>query len=169
VLPAELLVEEDARIRALLAEAPGAAPVDIERVALIAAFYKLLYHKYQLDHKSLRHHLEQLDRESFPDLERLRAALDEPELKQRLFMLMDYLERLKAVILSDEPMKSGQTSTRNATSPSTFRPCTAATTSANSMHWDLLSDRIPDQRPVRRTGGPDQPGPDHPGHVSRHL
>jgi pyruvate,orthophosphate dikinase len=102
VLPDELLVEEDARIRSLLAEAPGADPVDIERVALIAAFYKLLYHKYQLDHKSLRHHLEQLDRESFPDVERLRAALDEPELKQRLFMLMDYLERLKTVILSDE-------------------------------------------------------------------
>ncbi|MBC2741854.1 MAG: pyruvate, phosphate dikinase [Desulfosarcina sp.] len=56
-LPAELLVEEDERIRALLAEAPGADPVDTERVALIAAFYKLLYHKYQLDYKSIRRHI----------------------------------------------------------------------------------------------------------------
>ncbi|MBC2712224.1 MAG: pyruvate, phosphate dikinase [Desulfosarcina sp.] len=101
-LPAELLVEEDERIRALLAEAPGADPVDTERVALIAAFYKLLYHKYQLDYKSIRHHLNQLDREFFPDLEVLRVALDEPNLKRRLFMLMDYLERLKAIILSDK-------------------------------------------------------------------
>jgi pyruvate,orthophosphate dikinase len=100
-IPAELLVEEDDRIRALLAEATDATPVDIERVALIAAFYKLIYHKYELDYKSLHHHLDQLDRESFPDMERLRDALDEPELKQRLFMLMDYLERLKAVILSE--------------------------------------------------------------------
>ncbi len=102
VLPVELLTEKDERIRTLLAEAPGIDPVDTERVALISAFYKLLYHKYQLDHKSLRHHLEQLDRESFPDLNMLRAALDEPGLKRRLFMLMDYLERLKALILSDE-------------------------------------------------------------------
>ena len=101
-LPEELLVEENERIQTLLAEAPGADPVDTERVALIAAFYKLLYHKYQLDYKSLRHHMQQLDRESFPDLDILRAALDEPDLKRRLFMLMDYLERLKAVILSEE-------------------------------------------------------------------
>jgi pyruvate,orthophosphate dikinase len=71
-------------------------------VALIAAFYKLLYHKYQLDFKSLRHHMAQLDRQSFPDLERLRDALNEADLKRRLFMLMDYLECLKAVILSAE-------------------------------------------------------------------
>jgi pyruvate,orthophosphate dikinase len=43
-----------------------------------------------------------LDKESFPNLNRLHAALDEPSLKQRLFMLMDYLEQLKAVILSEE-------------------------------------------------------------------
>ncbi len=101
-LPEELLVEANERIQALLAEAPGANAVDAERVALIAAFYKLLYHKYQLDYKSLHHHMQQLDRESFPDLDMLRAALDEPDLKRRLFMLMDYLERLKAVILSEE-------------------------------------------------------------------
>ena len=101
-IPEELLVEENERIHALLAESPGPHAVDTERVVLLAAFYKLLYHKYQLDYKSLRHHLEQLDRESFPDLDRLRAALDEPDLKRRLFMLMDYLERLKAIILSDE-------------------------------------------------------------------
>jgi len=101
-LPEELLVEENERIQALLAQAPGANAIDTERVLLIAAFYKLLYHKYQLDYKSLRHQMAQLDRESFPDLERLRVALDEPDLKRRLFMLMDYLERLKAVILSEE-------------------------------------------------------------------
>ena len=101
-LPDELLVESEARIRALLEEAPGGDPVDVERVVLIAAFYKLLDHKYQLDHKSLRHHIEHLDRESFPDLDKLTAAMDTTDIKQRLFLLMDYLEGLKAVILSDE-------------------------------------------------------------------
>ena len=101
-LPEELLVEEDMRIRSLLSEARDANSVDTERVALTAAFYKLLCHKYRLDFKSLHHHLEQLDRESFPDLARLHEALNESELKQRLFLLMDYLEGLKAVILSDE-------------------------------------------------------------------
>ena len=102
VLPEELLMEESERITTLLADAPGANAVDTERVVLIAAFYKLLYHKYQPDYKSLRHHMDQLDRESFPNLETLRIALDEPDLKRRLFMLMDYLEGLKAVILSNE-------------------------------------------------------------------
>lgn len=101
-IPDGLLVEEDLRVRELLAQAPGADPVDIERVALIGAFYQLLHHKYQLDHKSLRHHLAQLDRESFPDLEALYGALEEPDLKKRLFLLMEALERLKSVILSDQ-------------------------------------------------------------------
>jgi len=101
-LPDELLEVGDDRLRALVESAPDASPVDAERVALIAAFYKLLYHKYQLDHKSLRHHISQLDRESFPELKMLTMALEEPNLKQSLFKLMDYLERLKKVILSDQ-------------------------------------------------------------------
>ncbi|BBO85270.1 phosphoenolpyruvate synthase/pyruvate phosphate dikinase [Desulfosarcina ovata subsp. sediminis] len=101
-LPAELLETDDGRIRAMLADVSGKDPIDTERVALIAAFYKLLYHKYQLDYKSLRHHMDQLDRESFPDLDHLQAALDEPDLKTRLFMLMEYLQHLKEVIVSEE-------------------------------------------------------------------
>ena len=101
-LPDELLIETEERIRTLLSDKTDADPVDIERVVLIAAFYKLLDHKYQVDHKSLRHHVDQLDKESFSDVGRLKQALDEPELKQRLFSLMDYLERLLRVILSDE-------------------------------------------------------------------
>jgi pyruvate,orthophosphate dikinase len=69
--PAKLLEKQDEEIRTLLAEATNVSDIDIERVALIAAFYKLLYHKYQLDHKSLRHHLELLDRGSFPDIDML--------------------------------------------------------------------------------------------------
>ncbi|PIE66689.1 MAG: pyruvate, phosphate dikinase [Deltaproteobacteria bacterium] len=102
VLPDELLIEKNERLRSLLAEVSDADPVDMERVALIAEFYKLLGHKYQLDHKFLRHHIDQLDRESFPNLDRLKSALDASDLKQRLFMLMDYMEGLKAIILSDE-------------------------------------------------------------------
>jgi pyruvate,orthophosphate dikinase len=107
-IPEDLLTVEDERLRAFLERSAEAAAVDIERVALITAFYKLLYHKYQLDHKSLRHHIGTLDRESFPDLEVLRKALEVPDLKQRLFSLMEYLERLKAVILSEEtfPVKA---------------------------------------------------------------
>jgi len=101
-IPHELLEIEDGHILALMEKSPNVKSVDAERVTLIAAFYKLLYHKYQLDHTSLRHHLAQLDRESFPELEMLHAALKEASLKQRLFKLMDYLERLKAVILSEE-------------------------------------------------------------------
>ncbi len=101
-LPDELLIEENDRIRSILSEAPGADPMDVERVALLAAFYKLLYHKYQMDHKLLRHHIEHLDRESFPEIDKLRIALEEKDLKQRLFLLMDYLEHLKTVLLSDQ-------------------------------------------------------------------
>ena len=101
-VPDELLVEDDTRLRTLLANAAGADPIDAERMALIAAFYKLLYHKYQLDHKSLLHHITELDRESFPDLASLQTALAEPDLKQRIFLLLDCLDRLKSVILSEQ-------------------------------------------------------------------
>ncbi|GAB6906742.1 Pyruvate phosphate dikinase PEP/pyruvate-binding protein [Desulfosarcina cetonica] len=101
-LPAELLDEDEERIRGMLAGTPDADPIDIERVVLISSFYKLLYHKYHLDHKSLRQYIDQLDRESFPELHLLQAALDQPDLKTRLFALMDYLDRLKEAILSEE-------------------------------------------------------------------
>jgi len=101
-LPSEFLIEKVEKIRSLMGEPPDVNPIDIERVCLISAFYKLLHHKYQLDYKSLRHHLDLLGKEAFPDLERLRCALKEQERKQRLFMLMDYLESLKEIILSKD-------------------------------------------------------------------
>ncbi len=102
VMPDDLLVKGDAQIRDLSAGAAGVNATDIERVALITTFYKLLYHKYQLDHKSLRHHVAHLEKGTFADLEELQAALDEPDLSKRLFLLMNYLEQLKKVIVSDE-------------------------------------------------------------------
>ncbi len=77
-------------------------PVDRQRVLLLVEFYKLLNQKYNLEFFDIHQHIDQLAAEAFPDLERLRVALDEHDLKSRVFKLLDFMERLKELILSDQ-------------------------------------------------------------------
>ena len=69
---------------------------------MAAALYKLLNQKYNLDFIEMDHYLAQLRAEAFPDLDLLKAALAEKTLNNRIFSLLDYMERLKCLILSEE-------------------------------------------------------------------
>jgi pyruvate,orthophosphate dikinase len=80
----------------------GASEEDRQRVLLIVAFYKLLHQKYSVDYVELKSYISQLSTEAFSDLNRLRSALSEPDLKKKMFMLLDYLAQLKGIILSSE-------------------------------------------------------------------
>jgi pyruvate,orthophosphate dikinase len=80
----------------------AASADDRERVELIVHFYQLLNQKYNLDFLQIQGHMDQLRSEALPDLVKLSSALEHPELKTRLFRLLEYLDLLKAVILSDE-------------------------------------------------------------------
>ena len=93
---------EEPEISALFDVGPGVSQTDVQRVKLAVAFYKLVNQKYNLSFIEMDHYLAQLRAQAFPDLKNLQDALAETDLKKRLFKLIDYLERLKELILSSE-------------------------------------------------------------------
>ena len=100
--PSGLLHYSRQKLTSLAAHVDQVSAVDRERVVLIAEFFKQLNTKYNLDFINIQHYLDQLSTEAFPDLDRLKAALNEPDLKTKTFKLLDYLEQLKSVILSTQ-------------------------------------------------------------------
>ena len=101
VVPDGFLSMSDDEIHRLLADVNDVPGVDIERFSLAIKLYKLLNQKYNLNSLELKGYLSQLKIEALPDLKRLEEALAETDIQRRLFMILDYLERLKSVILAD--------------------------------------------------------------------
>jgi pyruvate,orthophosphate dikinase len=99
-LPVQLLTLRDVELKGMLDGLDGESSMDIERIQLMAAFYKLLHHKYRLDFIEINHHLDQLKASGFPDLNRLQKALEQPDIRKKAEMLIDYLTFLKQLILS---------------------------------------------------------------------
>ena len=99
-LPADFLLRPTEELRRLIQAAADASPEDHERAILFVELYRQLNQKYNLDSSNIRQYLDQLPGESFPELNRLNVALNEPDLKARIFKLLDYLEVLKALICS---------------------------------------------------------------------
>ena len=99
-IPGDLLSCSDQKIKSLFDRISGVSAVDRKRIELAIALYKLLHQKYSFDYIELGSYIAQLRTEALPDFNRVEKALAEPDLTKRLFMLLDYLEKLKAVILS---------------------------------------------------------------------
>jgi len=96
-----LLTVKDEQLKRQVEEVGDVSEQDRRRVQLLIEFYRLLHQKYNVDFVELKSYISQLSTEAFPDLGRLKAALAETGLKKKLFMLLDYLGQLKAIILSD--------------------------------------------------------------------
>jgi len=75
---------------------------DIERVALVRSFYKLLNQKYNLSFIEIDQYISKLNTEALPEPEKIKQALEEPSLKGKISGLLDYLETLKNLIFSAE-------------------------------------------------------------------
>ena len=101
-IPDDLLNCSEAKIKELIGEAPDVPVVDRQRVELIVALYKMLHQKYSFDYIELGGYIAQLRTEALPDFSRAEQALAEPDLTRKLFMLLDYMEKLKNVILSEK-------------------------------------------------------------------
>lgn len=101
-IPGGLLKISKEELDTLLQGAPGVIDRDLERVALSVELYRMLYQKYHLDFVEINNYLEQLQTEGFPDVAKVKTALNEPDLKKKILMLLDYLEQLKRLILSPE-------------------------------------------------------------------
>ncbi|MCF8068593.1 MAG: pyruvate, phosphate dikinase [Desulfobacterales bacterium] len=101
-IPKGLLTTSDKRINEITADVKKATADDIKRIGLTISLYKLLNQKYNLDFIEIDKCLTQLKVDAFPGLDELKTALAEPKRKQKISSLLDYLESLKALILSDE-------------------------------------------------------------------
>ena len=99
---ADLINIPDTRLQALLETITEGSAADRKRVALIAAFYKMLHHKYSLDFVETGHYLAQLRAEAFPNLDRLRESLALTDLEARLGGILDFLQGLQGLLLSDQ-------------------------------------------------------------------
>jgi pyruvate,orthophosphate dikinase len=101
-IPRQLLTIKADRLERMLRDVPDVGDADRERTVLLLEFYKLLHQKYNVDFVELKSYIAQLSTEAFPELKRLSKALEEPDLKKKLFMLLDYLQQLKSIILSED-------------------------------------------------------------------
>lgn len=101
-IPRDLLTLSGSKVENLLAEISEAPHDDRERIKLAIAFYKALHQKYSFDYHELNGYIAQLKTEALPDIIRLEQALNEPDIKIRLYMLLEYLEKLKSIITSDQ-------------------------------------------------------------------
>ncbi len=101
-IPADLLSLPERKIDAFIDGISDVAEVDRKRIEWSIALYKLLHQKYSFDYIELGSYIAQLRTEALPDFNRVERALAEADLTKRLFMLLDYLQKLKAVILSDQ-------------------------------------------------------------------
>jgi pyruvate,orthophosphate dikinase len=101
-IPDDLLVASDETVKRWLADVKDVSEVDRERAELAAVFYKLLIQKYNFNLIELKTYLAQLRTEALPDLNRLEQDFAESDRLKRAFLLLEYLDKLKTVILSDK-------------------------------------------------------------------
>jgi pyruvate,orthophosphate dikinase len=66
------------------------------------SFYKLLNNKYNFDYAEFGNYISQFNVEAFPDLEKLKDAISEKDLRTQTHKLLECLDRLKSLILSKE-------------------------------------------------------------------
>jgi len=104
-IPEGLLTIEEARLDTLLAGIAEVSSQDRERVRLAVAFYQHLHQKYHLDFIAIRGHVNKLKTEGFPGLDKLETALAEPSLRKKIPLMIEYLEFLKYLILSEKPFE----------------------------------------------------------------
>ena len=79
---------------------------EVRRFFLLVSMYTLLYEKYNLGLQDLRHQLEVVVNSSFPELEELISDLEICDTFQCLEAILDHLENLQKVILSDKTFEA---------------------------------------------------------------
>jgi pyruvate,orthophosphate dikinase len=98
----DLLVLDQGEVRGAAGRVEGVTETDVSRLELAIEFYQLLYQKYRLGTVTLERYLEQAPLGTFPDLDSLKKALVETDPHRKIQGLLDYLERLREIILSPE-------------------------------------------------------------------
>jgi pyruvate, orthophosphate dikinase len=100
--PTDLIGRKAAELESIIDAVADVNPKDHTRIKLMVAFYKLLHQKYRLGFDEIESHIAQLTSEALPPLDLLKKALAESQSKEKIFLLLEYLEHLKKLILSDQ-------------------------------------------------------------------
>lgn len=80
-----------------------------KRACLAVTYYQLLNRKYRLDPQGIAEHLAYASSLGLPNAESLVGALANPDISARLHAILDYLDRLKEIIVSpdrNEPVEN---------------------------------------------------------------
>jgi len=104
--PEDLLAWDDGHRRSFLKKQNDIAPAEVRRFDLLVSMYKLLHQKYNLGYQELRQQLQQAANSGFPKMEQLLADLEICDTHQCLSALLDHLEELKEIILSEEKFEA---------------------------------------------------------------
>jgi pyruvate,orthophosphate dikinase len=105
-IPNDLLEGDFAEIDPVLSEIEDAADGSVERVRLAVSLYRLLHQKYSLAHVDLTRYINQLHPDAYPELHRLQEALSEKTPQVQINKLLEYLELLKRIILSNKTFEA---------------------------------------------------------------
>jgi pyruvate,orthophosphate dikinase len=93
---------DERRLRNFIAGQDDLAATETRRFTLLVKMFKLVNQKYNLGFQELRLHLEQSAAAGFPEMAGLLAELDSGDAFSCLNVLLDRLEGLKEIILSEE-------------------------------------------------------------------
>ncbi|MFO8085560.1 MAG: PEP/pyruvate-binding domain-containing protein [Desulfobacterales bacterium] len=99
-IPEGLLENEESYLEKLCQQTPNVSDIDRERAQLAIILFRLLHQKYHTSFTQLDTYLAQLKTEAFPHLQKLKQALAENDLTDKLQQLLEYLDLLKKLILS---------------------------------------------------------------------
>lgn len=98
----KLLSIKDGQLGERLEQIDSVTDTDRRRFRLAVDFYRLLVQKYSFNFIEFDRYLTHLNDEFLPDIQQLKHALAETNLKKKLFGILSYLEGLKGIILSEK-------------------------------------------------------------------
>jgi pyruvate,orthophosphate dikinase len=102
----QILDWDDQRLADFIARQNDLAASETRRFTLLVKMFKLVNQKYNLGFQELRLHLEQSGNSGFPEMDGLLGALDNGDTFGCLNALLDRLEGLKEIILSEEQFEA---------------------------------------------------------------
>ncbi|MCP4683664.1 MAG: pyruvate, phosphate dikinase [Desulfobacterales bacterium] len=96
----DLLNFQEDKLKTLMEDVSGVSDIDVKRMELAICFYKLLCQKYRLGFTEIDSYLSRLQSSDLPVPDELRDVITGGDTNDRLTKALDYLEKLKGVILS---------------------------------------------------------------------
>ncbi len=107
-LPDDYLIHTEDAVNKMIDDIEGVTERDRTRVKMIFGFYRLLNQKYGIDNLELKNYLSYFNSANLPDINQFVAAMEESNLEQKILSLLNYMEKLKAIVVSDKIYKPNE-------------------------------------------------------------